>query len=98
MREAPGRHRRVFAFGIALVATLACAGTTASAAPVKVAPGLTVGGVQLVGYTAPATVADQTTMPNASEYRSVVSLRLSAAVNRSVRRSCWSHLTAGPAP
>jgi uncharacterized protein YvpB len=75
-----------------LVATLACAGTTASAAaPLKLTPGLSVGGVQVVGFKAPATVVDQTTMPHASEYRSVVSLRLSAAVNRSV-----PHATATP--
>lgn len=91
------KHRRAFAFGIALVATLACAGTTASAAPLKVAPGLlTTGGGQAVLYQAPTTVVDQTAMPNATEYRSVVSLRLSAAVNRSVTPATASPDTESP--
>jgi uncharacterized protein YvpB len=79
------KTRRSIAFGIAVVATLACASTTAGAAPLKLTPGLTtIGGGTIVTYQAMPTVVDQTTMPNASEFRSAVSLRLSAAVNRSV--------------
>jgi uncharacterized protein YvpB len=92
------RRRRAFALGVALVATLACAGTTASAAPLRVAaPGLTTVGGGAVLYTAPSTaVVDETTMPNASEFRSAVSLRLSAAVNRSLPRATASPDTETP--
>ena len=77
--------RRSIAFGVALAATLACAGTTASAAQLKLAPGLsTIGGATIVPYQATPTVVDRTTMPNGSDFRSTVSLRLSAAVNRSI--------------
>jgi uncharacterized protein YvpB len=84
------KHRRAFAFGIALAATLACAGTTASAAPLKAAPGLLTTGGQVVVFRAPSNVVDQTTMPNASAFHRVVSLRLAAAANRTVIRATAS--------
>jgi uncharacterized protein YvpB len=67
------------------VATLTCAGTTASAAgaPLKLAGGLTaVDGSQVAPFQAPPN--DRTSMPNGADFHSKVSLRLAAAANRSV--------------
>jgi uncharacterized protein YvpB len=61
------------------------------------APGLTTIGGGVALYTAPGTtVVDQASMPNASEFHSAVSLRLSAAVNRSVTRATMSPDTESP--
>jgi uncharacterized protein YvpB len=69
-----------------MAATLACAGTTASAAPLKPSIGVrtTDGGQVVVQFRAPTNVVDQTTMPNAAEFHNAISLRLAAAVNRGI--------------
>jgi uncharacterized protein YvpB len=84
------KHRHSFALALAFAATLTCASTTASAAPVNLAPGLLTTGGPIVVYAAPTTAADPATMPNATEFHSAVSLRLAAAANRSVAKAAAS--------